>query len=795
MRPPPHPWTLLRTDAVVLITVAGAVAALALGAIPAVADQPFWAEVGMELFFVLMTIAALLVGLTAVPARDERRFWRTIAIGFGVWATILVLYLTIPLSWWTATFDLTADSLFLVFYLCLLVAVDGRLDLRFERRVFDIGGRYRLPGTVIFSVGLFLYFVVVPAVLSPGLYKTWSPSLLLFLALDLYLALRLLVLSRVARSARWRRCFGLMAAVALLFVVADLVELLEILGVIPLDAGVVGAALRVLPPIGIVAVLRLRALPLAEPDADADEPGWTAVETLAQGAPFLGYAVFLPVLHFAAYRTQMFPELSRAVHENLVLGWLACLGAVSLVQYLDLKRSHDSLLDQRRLTEEKLWNLANFDQLTGLPNRVLFRDRFQHALKQARRHGRLLAVVFSDLDDFKRVNDSYGHAAGDELLRRVARRLVGCVRDSDTVARLGGDEFTILLEALDDVDHVEQLTGRLSRALAEPFEVDGTAVTLGSSLGVGIYPRDGEDVDTLLASADAAMYEGKSSRVSGRSNVRFFIAKEHGKWRDRLRLETELRRAVDESELVLDYQPIWSVGEARWSGLEALVRWQHPKRGLVMPGTFIPLAERTGLIDLVDGWVLQTACRQLAAWHRAGLGGLRLAVNLGAAHFHDTQLPRKIAEVVETLELPPSSLEIELTETMILQDLENAARVCEDLSAIGVRVAIDDFGAGQTSLRHLTRLSPAKLKIDRSLITEGAADPKAAAVVAAVVAMAHRMDLTVLAEGVETVDQRAFVEEQGCDEIQGFLLARPRPVEVITRMMKTSGASRAATGD
>ncbi len=518
--------TLLRTDPVVLAAVCVGLAAVALRLAADTDGQLFYLEIGTDLLLVLLTIAALFTDLARLPTRDERRFWSVIACGFGAWALVLALYLSVPDAWWTAGLDLLVDSLFLVFYLSLLVAVDGRPDLRLERRVFSIGDRYRLPGAAVFSVGLFLYFVLVPAVLSPGLYESLSPSLVLFLALDLYLAVRLLILSQVARTARWRRCFALTAAIAFCFLVADAVELLEVLGIGARSAGLPWDALWLLPSVAVVAAVRLRALPVAVEGKDA-EAGWSAVGTLAPGAPFLAYAFFLPLVHFAAYRTMLFDEPTRPVHEGLVLIWLLCLGAASLVQYLDLERRHHSLVDQRRLTEEKLWHLANFDQLTGLPNRILFRDRLQHALKQARRGGQLMAVVFADLDDFKQVNDTYGHATGDQLLRAVAQRMAGSVRDSDTVARLGGDEFTVILEAIDDSAHVEWLAHRISRALSKPFEVDKHTVRLGSSLGIGIYPTDGEDVDALLERADAAMYESKRNKNPGRSRVRVYSPARH----------------------------------------------------------------------------------------------------------------------------------------------------------------------------------------------------------------------------------------------------------------------------
>jgi diguanylate cyclase (GGDEF)-like protein len=511
----------LRVDAITWAALGLAVATLALRPLAATGDQVYYLDAASDLAFVLLAIVALLAGLGRLPSRDERRFWAIIAGSFGCWAVVLALYLALPDAWWTRRFDLVVDSIYLAFYLLMLAAVDGRPDLSFERRLLALGGRYRLPGAAVFSVGLFLYFVVVPARLNPELYGSWSPSMVLYLALDLYLTARLLILTRVARGARWRRCFALTAVIAGLFLVTDVVELLVLLQKLPAEPSLPWQALWWLPSIAIVATIRRRALPAAGEGGVVAETGWTPVENLAQGAPFLAYVLFLPLIHFIAYRAGLFDDVTRAAHENLVLGWLIVLGAAALVQYLDLERKNVALLDQRRLTEERLWRLANFDQLTGLPNRILFRDRLSHALKQAHRGGRQVALVFCDLDDFKRINDTYGHAAGDELLRRAARRLVGSVRDSDTVARLGGDELTVILEALDDAGHVEHLTRRITEALGDPFEIGDQIVTLGSSLGVAVAPRDGEDVDTLLASADAAMYEAKRGQRSQRSRARF----------------------------------------------------------------------------------------------------------------------------------------------------------------------------------------------------------------------------------------------------------------------------------
>ena len=771
---------LLRTDGVILAAGILALLSLFLQSLELDADQRFYVEAASDLGMVLLAIVALAAGLDRLESRRERRFWRLIATGFGAWAAIFVLFIAVPEPAWNAGLDLGVDILYLVLYLLLLAAVDGRPDLAAGQPSLPMGGRYRLPGLVVFGAGLFLYFVLIPALLSPDLYRSLSPSFFLYIALDVYLLLRLLVVARLTHSPRWRRCFQLTAAMAAMFLASDGVELLVMRGLISQDAGLPLQVWWLLPGIGVVVAVRLRALPVAE----AEEPAGAGEATgLARGAPFFAYALIFPLIHFAFYRAGLFQEATRPVHENFVLLWMFCLGAISLAQHLELERRNLLLVDERRLTEEKLWYLANFDPLTGLPNRVLFRDRLAQALKTARRDGRLVALVFSDLDDFKRVNDSYGHAVGDELLRLVAERLQSCLRESDTVARLGGDEFTVILEAIEDTAHVERLTQRIAAALSRPYEVAERVINLSTSLGVGFYPRDGDDVDTLLANADSAMYEGKRGKQFG-SNIRFFSEAVHGEVRDRLRHETDLRQALERGEFVLHYQPKYAVADGRLTGFEALIRWRHPDRGLLLPLDFVPTAERVGLIEAIGNWVLETVCAQLDEWRRKGFREIRVAANLAAGQFRDPHLASRIGALLAERGLVPSSLELEITETMVLRDVDSAAGACRELAATGVEIAIDDFGAGHSSLRYLTLLSPTRIKVDRSFISEVATNPRGGAVVGGMISMAHQLDLEVVAEGVETEEERAFVESHGCDEVQGFLYGRPQPVEAATRLLQ-----------
>jgi hypothetical protein len=358
---------LLRTDAMIMAAGVGALLSIFLQSLALDSTRRFYVETGADLFFVALAIVALLAGLAGVSRLRERRFWRLIAAGFSVWALIFVLFLTLPERVWNAGLDLGVDALYLIFYLPLLVAVEGRPDLAPVRSAGRGGGRYRLPAVVVFGTGLFLYFVLIPALLSPDLYESMSPSFFLYIAFDLYLAGRLLVLARLTGEPRWRRCFHLTAAIAVIFLVSDIAELLVMAGVVRSAPGTPWQALWLLPGVGVVVAVRLRALPIAEPD-EGERERQPDRERPVQGAPFFAYALVFPLIHFSIYRAGLFEEATRPIHESFVLLWMLCLGVISLAQHLELERKHLSLVDERRTSEERLWYLANFDPLTGLPN-------------------------------------------------------------------------------------------------------------------------------------------------------------------------------------------------------------------------------------------------------------------------------------------------------------------------------------------------------------------------------------------------------------------------------------------
>jgi diguanylate cyclase (GGDEF)-like protein/PAS domain S-box-containing protein len=426
---------------------------------------------------------------------------------------------------------------------------------------------------------------------------------------------------------------------------------------------------------------------------------------------------------------------------------------------------------ERQRQEEQLAWRATHDDLTGLPNRQLLHDRLQQAIAGAGRHGHGVAVVFVDLDDFKLINDSLGHSAGDTALKEIARRLHGIVRDADTVGRFGGDEFVVVLAQTDEAG-LQAVIARIGEVLAEPIDLAGVRHQLTPSIGHCRYPRDGGDAETLLRHADLAMYQAKRQ---GRNRAIAYRAEFDGTVSQRLQLVSQLRDGLQRGEFPLYFQPLWGL-DGRPLGLEALVRWHHPERGLLPPAEFIAVCEESGLIVDLGRHVLREAARHHALLVAAGLGHLRIAVNVSAAQFaHD--IDREVAAVVREFLLPPGALELELTESVIMDSTERAIETMRRIAGLGVGLSLDDFGTGYSSLAYLKRLPLDRLKIDRSFVQDLGHDLDDAAICASIIGLGHLLGLRTVAEGVETDQQRAWLQARGCDELQGFLLGRPQPFD------------------
>ena len=443
-----------------------------------------------------------------------------------------------------------------------------------------------------------------------------------------------------------------------------------------------------------------------------------------------------------------------------------------------------SLLLQRSVIERR----ADHDGLTGLPNRMLFGDRLTRALAHGRRNDLPVAVMIVDLDRFKGVNDSLGHAAGDELLRQTALRMRAAVRDEDTVARLGGDEFAMLLPHVSGVEGAIAVARRLLAAFTEPIELAGQPVTVSPSIGISLFPQDGDDAESIVAGADAAMYRAKER---GRNTFEIFSPALRQEANEQLALEAAMRRGLAASEFVLHYQPKVDLKTGRVTGAEALVRWNHPEKGLLYPGSFVPLAEQTGLVAALGEFVIAAACEQLAAWRAEGLPELTVAVNVSASELGE-HLVDYVTRALRLAGIPGHALELELTESAALDSLELTVQVIQALRALGVTCSIDDFGTGYCGLSYLNRLPIDALKIDRSFITElsGGSDT----IVTAVISLGHSLGLKVIAEGVETADQLAYLASRGCDEMQGFLFSKPVPADAFAALVSTHRPDGFASG-
>jgi len=443
---------------------------------------------------------------------------------------------------------------------------------------------------------------------------------------------------------------------------------------------------------------------------------------------------------------------------------------------------------ERKSAESKLAKLAHYDPLTNIPNRILFRDRLDHAVSLAERDGLSFTLMYLDLNGFKLVNDSFGHDAGDELIRLCAERLEKCMRRSDSVARIGGDEFTLLLEHTDHTSGIAHIAEKVLAAISLPYQIGTHSVEVGASIGIAVYPQAGLTVDELQKHADMAMYDAKL--VPG-NQYRFFTEALNVEARRQLLLESELRRALRRNEFVLFYQPRVDLHSGEVVGLEALLRWSHPERGMIYPEEFIVAAEDTGLIVPLGYWVLHRACEDLQLLRQAGGERLTMAVNLSLRQFKDERLPQRLSEIIQQTGVDSRSLEFEITETAMMENVELVREGMEALASLGCRFALDDFGTGYSSFTHLQRLPISAIKIDKAFVAELIQRQEDAALVAAMVNLGHSLGKEVIAEGVESDFQRLLLKELGCDQVQGFYFCKPLGLSaIIQRLRSEPGAAQ-----
>ncbi|NHZ66865.1 bifunctional diguanylate cyclase/phosphodiesterase [Massilia genomosp. 1] len=446
-------------------------------------------------------------------------------------------------------------------------------------------------------------------------------------------------------------------------------------------------------------------------------------------------------------------------------------------------------ITERKVAEERIRHMAHHDELTGLPNRSLIRDRLDQAIVQAQRRNRCVAVAFIDLDGFKLVNDGLGHNAGDELLKVVGTRMAACVRREDTLGRFGGDEFIIILpDQPDNPMAVAPVLEKIRQAVTEPILLGGQEVQVSCSMGVVMYPRDGAEPNTLMMNADAAMYRAKEM---GNNNFQFYTREMNASVEEKLVLLEGLRGALEDGQFHLLYQPKVDLRSGLIFGVEALIRWEHPEHGVVSPMRFIGLAEESGLIVAIGDWVLHTACRQNKAWQDAGLGPVTMSVNVSPRQFEEKRLVERVAAALRESALPPSALELEVTESLIMRDLSQSVEKMRELKAMGISLSIDDFGTGYSSLSALKSFPISTLKIDKSFVRELADNPDDQAIAKAVISLGHMLKLRVIAEGVETEQQCTFLRDNDCDEMQGYLFSRPVPPAQIALLLEEQARMQA----
>nr|MCH9783573.1 EAL domain-containing protein [Gammaproteobacteria bacterium] len=448
-------------------------------------------------------------------------------------------------------------------------------------------------------------------------------------------------------------------------------------------------------------------------------------------------------------------------------------------------------LTSRKEAEERVQFLSNYDRLTGLPNRALFRERLQRALTLARLNREKAALLMIDLDRFKPINESLGHEIGDRLLKLAAERICRCGVNDENLARVGGDEFTLVLENCGAEAQISVLCQKLINMMKKPFLIDGHELLLGASIGISVFPNPGQEAQSMINQAEMAVHQAKRS---GGNNFQFYRTGMQMASVEQLALETSLRKAIFKNEFVVHYQPKMDLADSRISSVEALVRWQHPTMGLLAPSEFIPLAEESGLISAIGELVLERACRQARQWLDRGLGDIRVSVNLSAHQFRKGNLADVVDRILALTGLPAELLELELTESLIMEDMDQNIALLERLRARGVGLSLDDFGTGYSSLNYLKRFPVDTLKIDRTFITDLADNPDDAAITRAIIEMAHSLTMSVVAEGVETDQHLNILREMGCDSIQGYLISRPVPEDELHDILALQQQARAEDG-
>jgi diguanylate cyclase len=541
-------------------------------------------------------------------------------------------------------------------------------------------------------------------------------------------------------------------------------------------------ALEVSPSVQAASIFSLAESRLASFQRDgAPEIAMPSAKLMRDGYSFTLHELEV-AHHITADNRRIGVVVMRASLDRLHARLLAYAGITLSIALGSMAVAYLLVMRMRRVVksaEAHLDYLAHIDSVTGLPNRHAFNEQLTQALSDVQTHGGSVGLLLLDLDNFKIVNDTLGHQTGDALLMAAARRLMASLRSGDVICRIGGDEFAIILQAV-NAHHGDVIADKLLNALALPFDIEGHEIYVSGSIGISTYPHDATDIDTLTRNADTAMYQAKGK---GKNTFEKFHPEQDQRAQKRLVLETNLRKAMERGELMLYYQPQIGLADGKLKGLEALLRWKHPELGLISPAEFIPVAEESGLIIPIGRWVILTACQQVAAWREAGLGNVHVSVNLSVRQTRDAHLVRDIVHTLRDAGMQPGQLELEITETALMENVHANVELLHRLQTEGIRLSIDDFGTGYSSMAYLKRFPIDQVKIDRTFVRDIPGDANDEAITTAIIAMAHSLGLTVVAEGVETEEQLRFLRNVACDTMQGFYFAEPRPAGEVERFL------------
>jgi len=725
------------------------------------------------IFLILATIGFFQYRLRRLGSRHERVFW-------NLWSLAYAICL-IPRVWdqfisytdhLEVAVNLIQDVLYLGFYLPIILALEAKAHRQAEIGARGWLRRWRTVGGIVFAFALLVYLVLIPAVAGPEDYRSQLPSYLFYILLDAYVALRLAAFRSSAGDRRWRLVYTWLLATALLWMVGDTANLLMWAGFVPWVASGTPWDFLWLPQYATVWVAARVREPSHGQEAGATTDEKDEGRLGLPGGELLGYTVGFLVLHFAL---SVFGEASPAVklaRDVSAFTVLLIMASLALVRQRSLEAVAKKV-EEERARAAHAEHRAYHDALTGLPNRYLFLDRLERAVVQAKRPKAKLAVFFLGLDRFTVINDSLGHTAGDQLLQAVGRQIEGAVRESDSLAHIGGDEFMVLCPRVRSEEDSVRVALKILESLRVPFVLEGREVFVSASLGVSLYPADGQDHETLVKNADAALHRAKAL---GGDRYQLYHADLNRKAMERLQLESKLRRAPSRDEFVLHYQPILDLPEGRFRGCEALLRWQHPERGLLGPEAFLDVAEITGVLAQINPWLFETACLEAKRWESVLGRSIAVAVNVSARQFSEPGLVQQVQRALETTGLEAHLLEVEITENSTMQKAEATVQTLRQLKTLGVKISIDDFGTGYSSLSYLSRFPIDTLKIDRSFVRE-IEHSGDAPIIATVVALARTLGLGTVAEGVETTEQLEAVRNEGCDRVQGYLFSRPVPRE------------------